>query len=602
MTNKQTQLEYELSEYKKSLNDKDKTILSLKKEVEELTKQLNDKTIENQLTKNAYLQMCESKFWKMTLPLQNVLDKFRGSHTFEETTTVNKEEKRKILNDGESIIILATVEAKYYCELICSILKERSISCEMFFEEPDHYKDQLYFVVCSEQWNHLPEKYIAIQLEQLYNTVNLSEKYLDQLLNSELILDYSTFNIHYIKNKSAYGNRFYYVPFDVIENHEEQSDYKYDILCVYSQLTPRVEEIQNELKNIGKIKFIDLNQDSINEWIKESKVVIPMKWSEDALIDTNIIYQVLSKKTSLILCEKNDDGYEQDKLKDYISFADSKDDLIKQVKSVLENEKLFLELKEKQDKYGKNTKNQFVYFFYRFLLAFDCISFDEFYDRCSNLITFEGNRICLSLPEDVDRRNEFTKDNQYGFEFFPGLRHTRGWTGCGMSYKFIMKKAKELGLKELIVCEDDVFFPNDFKNNFDDCLKYLHVNYDWDIFQGIMADVGNVTIQSVVKEENQTFVELDHMMSMVFNIYTSSMFDRIIAWDEKNDDLKTNTIDRALESKDLKVLTTLPFLVGHKEDLKSTIWGFDNTEYKDWIQRSSDKLEQLVKEKLMNDK
>ena len=81
---------------------------------------------------------------------------------------------------------------------------------------------------------------------------------------------------------------------------------------------------------------------------------------------------------------------------------------------------------------------------------------------------------------------------------------------------------------------------------------------------------------------------------MVFNYYKSHMFDRVISWDETDANQLTNTIDRALESKDLKVVTTVPFLVGHKEDLKSTIWGFENTEYTDWIHRSSEKLQKLV--------
>ena len=51
----------------------------------------------------------------------------------------------------------------------------------------------------------------------------------------------------------------------------------------------------------------------------------------------------------------------------------------------------------------------------------------------------------------------FDKDNLYGFTFFPGLKHKLGWVGCGMSYKFILKKAAEQGLERILVCEDDVY-------------------------------------------------------------------------------------------------------------------------------------------------
>ena len=603
MNTKDKQQEWLISHYKNVVIDKDETVFSLKKEIddlnreiEKLSKALNDKTIENQLTKNAYLQISESKFWKMTLPLQNLLDKCRGNQ--KEKVDIPEEmllEKKKLLNKGDSVIIMATLESKYYCELIQSRLNDIGISCSILDEEPEEYEDLLYFVVCSEKWNHLPGKYTAIQLEQIYNSTNLTEKYLNELLNSIAVLDYSTMNIHYFKSKSVYGNKFYYVPFEASDK-SISNEYEYDVLGTYYELTPRVESLMNELEDICKTEFIDLTKEDISEYISKAKIVIPMKEYEDSLLDTNTIYQTLSNKASIVIAETCEDVYEQEKLKDYISFVDS-EEIIETVKELLKDDQKYIETLKKQNRYFCNEKDAFSYFFYRFLLAYECISFDEFYDLCSDFISFSGNRICLSLPEDVDRRNEFTKDNQYGFEFFSGLRHTRGWTGCGMSYKFIMKKAKEQGLKELIVCEDDVFFPQDFSKRFNSCLDYLHNNDEWDIFQGIMADIGDVTIKSVVEENDQTFVELDHMMSMVFNIYKSDMFDRIIAWDETDDTLKTNTIDRALESKDLRVLTTIPFLVGHKEDLKSTIWGFDNTEYVDWIQRSSEKLRKLVEEK-----
>ena len=48
--------------------------------------------------------------------------------------------------------------------------------------------------------------------------------------------------------------------------------------------------------------------------------------------------------------------------------------------------------------------------------------------------------------------------------------------------------------------------------------------------------------------------------------FACKMFARIIMWDERNDDVNTNTIDRALESLELRAVCTNPFLVGHKEN------------------------------------
>ena len=84
------------------------------------------------------------------------------------------------------------------------------------------------------------------------------------------------------------------------------------------------------------------------------------------------------------------------------------------------------------------------------------------------------------------------------------------------------------------------------------------------------------------------------MISMVFNIYDKSVFELIASWDNMNRNVNTNTVDRYLEDKQLRVLTTCPFLVGHKEDLCSTIWGQQNTIYTQLIENSSIKLREIV--------
>ena len=151
-------------------------------------------------------------------------------------------------------------------------------------------------------------------------------------------------------------------------------------------------------------------------------------------------------------------------------------------------------------------------------------------------------------------------------------------------------------MKEILICEDDVLFPPDFEKRWHSCIKYLSEQKEWDIFQGLMSDVGKVKIHHVDHEYDQTFVHLDHMISTVFNYYRSSIYDLLINWDETNADVQTNTIDRALEVKDLNIIATTPFLVGHKEELNSVIWGFNNSQYKEMIAKSSKKLEILVKE------
>lgn len=600
MLKKENQKDYEIDFQRKIINDKDSYIFSLRKQVEDLSKKLEDKTIENQLTKNAYMEMSESKFWKMTLPLQNMMDKIRSFRHEEVAVNESVAVDKHLIEKGDHVLILSTESALFYCLNIQKQLEQFGVQCEILREEPVEYLDELYFVVCSDQWKQLPKKYIAIQVEDLCTNISFSQKYLDQLLGAIAVFDCSTMNIQYFKSHSSYGNRFYYVPADFqLLDQQDTDEEMIDVLCVGNENSPRCKAWIQEVSKYWNVCFVDpslIRDSEFVEKVKQSKIVLNLHAFDASILETSHLYEILSYGNAILISESSVDSYEEDRLKDIVMWIEPSNytDAISKITYWLENDEVRKKQIHKNFELLKAKKNDFIYYFYRFLLAFDCISFDEFYECAGNYISFGGSRICLSLPEDVERRNAFLKDNQYGFELFAGLRHTRGWTGCGLSYKFIMKKAKEQGLSDILICEDDVLFSEDFEARFSNVMQYLDEHNDWDVFQGVIADVGDVEIQNVEECNEETIVYLNHMVSMVFNYYKSHMFDRVISWDETDANQLTNTIDRALESKDLKVVTTVPFLVGHKEDLKSTIWGFENTEYTDWIHRSSEKLQKLV--------
>lgn len=600
MREKISQNKWLIDQQRKSIESKDEQILALKKQMEDLSKKLKDKTIENQLTKNAYMEMSESKFWKMTLPLQNMMDKIRSFRHEEVVVDENVAVDKHLIEKGDHVLILSTESALFYCSNIQKQLEHFGVQCEILKEEPVGYLDALYFVVCNDQWKQLPKKYIAIQVEDVCTNTSFSQKYLDQLLGAIAVFDCSTMNIQYFKSHSSYGNRFYYVPADYqLLDNEETDEEMFDVLCVGCETSPRCQEWIQEVSKYWNVCFVDPRLISDSEFVEkvmQSKIVLNLHAFDASILETSRLYEILSYGNAILISESSVDSYEEDRLKDIVTWIEPSDycEAISKITYWLKNDDVRMKQVHKNRELLNAKKNDFAYYFYRFLLAFDCISFDEFYECAGSYISFGGSRICLSLPEDVERRNAFLKDNQYGFELFAGLRHTRGWTGCGLSYKFIMKKAKEQGLSDILICEDDVLFPEDFEARFSNVMHYLKQHEDWDVFQGVIADVGNVEIQNVEECNEETIVYLNHMVSTVFNYYQSHMFDRVISWDETDANQLTNTIDRALESKDLKVVTTVPFLVGHKEDLKSTIWGFENTEYTDWIQRSSEKLQKLV--------
>lgn len=236
------------------------------------------------------------------------------------------------------------------------------------------------------------------------------------------------------------------------------------------------------------------------------------------------------------------------------------------------------------------------YYFYRFALACGIISYSQFWNFTHEMITLTSSQLCLSLPEQQFRRNDFIYDTKnYSFALFDGLRHELGWVGCGLSYKYLFCLAKKHNLPYLIICEDDVEFFANFSLQLQQINAFLNaINYH--IFSGLIADLNPLAkIRQLYLFNNQQFIELDKMTSMVFNIYHSLIYNHVIDWDETNLDRDINAIDRYIENlPNLKIITTLPFLVGHKEEHNSTVWGVQNTHYCDIIAESAKRLQEKI--------
>ena len=85
-------------------------------------------------------------------------------------------------------------------------------------------------------------------------------------------------------------------------------------------------------------------------------------------------------------------------------------------------------------------------------------------------------------------------------------------------------------------------------------------------------------------------------MSMVCNIYAPAALACIAAWDESNKDADTNTIDRWLQAAGLRAVLTLPFLVQHREDQNSSLWGISNEGYSQMIAQTEAELAHMADE------
>lgn len=532
-------------------------------------------------------------------PFWFIASKFKRKHSFGGFMSADMAFEK--LKDCKRIDIIVIQHTLYIAELLQGILLSAGIECEIHLKEPDEFKDIPYIMICPQNFKRFPPLYIAFQMEQTINPRWLTDDYINILHNAYAVFDYSMVNIEYFSNDPLLAGKLYYMPIDVcaerIKNNNPCEEKEYDVLFYGA---PFIDRRQAFLKPIGEkynLKVIcTMFGEELYKEMRKAKIVINAHYYENALLETTRLYETLSASDCLIVSEASGDKKEEQALKDIVDFTSvgNVDEALERIEYWLTNEQ------ERKKKVAENLAtlksraNATKFFLYRFLLANDRISFDAFYNAVGNFINFTSDRVCLSLPESVTRRKAFDTDNKYGFEFFPGLKHKLGWIGCGMSYKFMLKKAAEQNLDKILICEDDVYFPPEFEEKFKKVLDFTNQHNDWNIFSGIMADVGRVKILNYQNKDDVDFVYLDKIISMVFNLYDKSAFNMIADWDELNRNVHSNAIDRYLENKKLSVLTTCPFLVGHKEDLSSTIWGQQNTIYTQLIADSSKKLEEMT--------
>ena len=546
---------------------------------------------------------------KIVQKLKDHFAKSKNSNSAEVEIAKNQIDKFFDYGEFTQMGIITMPHTMFIAKLIEKELERLSIESVISVGEPETYLDIPYIIVCPQFVHNFPPVYIAFQMEQTVSSRWFNQEYFVRMQNSCAIFDYSLNNVEFF-HKREYRDitsRVYYLPIDYYSDFEEpQKDLEkeYDVIFYGdANSCARRREILDELSKHFSVKICSevFGQDVYKE-IRKAKVMINIHYYEGALLETTRLYETLSLNTCVIVSEKSDIAYESDRLENIVDFVD-----IGNVEQMKERISYWVTHDTERNKKVKENKkilterpNAFSFFFYRFLLAYDRISFDKFYYLAGDYVQLHTNRICLSLPESVQRRKSFDLDNKYGFECFPGLRHLKGWVGCGLSYKMIFTKALEAGMDEIMICEDDVIFPDNFSMQLDKIMTYLHRKKTWSLFSGIMADVGKVKVLGCDKQDNLSILHIDHMISMVFNIYNKSMFNYFCNWNERNRDVYKNAIDRYLENKELSVFVQVPFLVGHKEELNSSVWGFSNIEYSQLIQNSEKKLLDLVEQSSKN--
>ena len=390
------------------------------------------------------------------------------------------------------IVILTTHHCEYIARAMRGALERVGIAAEIIFERPvGGYADVPHFVICPQMFPVLPGFYVAFQMEQSVSSRWFTDDYLSRLENSFAIFDYSTRNISFLKDKGLSLKQVYYLPVGHLPGLSASlppgaDTHDYDVVFYGDANNERRQAYLNELRKHCRVRVVsEVFGEELYRILSGAKLVVNIHYYAGALLETTRVWECLSLG-KLVVSERSTDMEDHGELQGLVDFVDIDDipAMVDRVRYWLGHEP------EREERVLANQAaitagfNRFDYFFHRFLLATDNISFDEFWREAGHKYRLQIGSPVPQSAQYTDRTLDFARDNQYGFSLFPGLRHGKGWLGCAMSYKYMVMLAREHGLDRVTICEDDVEFPADFEAACTSIDAYLSApGARWDIFR-----------------------------------------------------------------------------------------------------------------------
>ncbi len=443
--------------------------------------------------------------------------------------------------------------------------------------EEDKESDDYYIIIYNSfNKSFLPKFYIMYIVEQETSNNFKDNKYLNMINKSNILWNFNI-NIKTKPEKYPFLN-YYYLTCPYVYQYKEYNDnIQYDIFF-YGAYNERRNIILTEISKKYNIKIgFDIIGSERDDLIKKSKIILNLNYNDNVILETHIINEILnSNKIIISELPAKQDWYNVKLYKKSVIFIDEIKDDLSNINLLYEQlDKYLNNINEYNKQIKLNTANNKIistnsqFNFIKLLLSLNMdINHKIDYHLIPNTI------YCLHLIETPFRIDAFNKQtNKPDVEIFPAVKYNPGWIGCALSYVNLIYNAKRCNLDKITICEDDCRFPDNFQTIYNNINYALNKINKWDIFVGCIADLHeNTIINNVYKYKDITFIEINKMTSMVFNIYNNSCFDTIINWDVNNLNKETNTIDRYIEVANLKIITTYPYCFDCL-NVDSTLWG-----------------------------
>lgn len=497
--------------------------------------------------------------------------------------------------------IMATPHTLFVAHLIASRLRAQGWEADIMTHAPSGFPHKMYVVICPQMFKLLPpgQKRIIYQMEQSVSSRWFTAQYFKMLENSLATLEYALVNIEFMAGKGVAYPQVHYVPVgaDAAYMSNMPAVEKTCDVLFYGDAnsSPRRREMLATLRQHFDVRTCSeiFGLDMVEE-IRRARIVINLHYYENALLETTRIQECVSLSVPVV-SETAQDQADYPELTGAVTFFDQGDEqaMIEAVRGALTQPAK----PGAVENAAIRGSERFAFMFDRFLVAIGLLPPSKLMDDELPL-PHDTLRIALSMPETIARRRIFEANRPENCAMFDGVRLRPGWIGCGLSYSSLGHHALKHGIRRLTVLEDDVLLPADFEDKIRTIESYLDVREgQWDVFAGIIACIHpDVKVLRVETFQGMHFMTIDKMTSMVCNIYSEKALRLLASWNPDHRDGQTNTIDKYLERQtSLRVVVALPFLVGHREEAHSTLWGIQNTHYRQLIAESEQALRVLAK-------
>ena len=524
------------------------------------------------------------------------------------------EQQLSIASDGARHVgVMATPHTLFVAHLLAQALHKAGITVDVMTEPPaEGFGLDGYFVVCPQMFKHLPpgEKRIVFQMEQSVSPRWFTPEYLHTLENSLAVLDYAQANLQFLEKRGIAYPHTFLVPVggfagygDYLRHNNLQPqgvDAPCDVLFYGDANAPRRQQLLEAVGERFQLRIVgNLFGPELHRAIASARVVVNLHYYEGALLETTRIYECLSLGVPVV-SETSADQAEHAALDGAVRFVPVGDlpALLQALDEVLHvSSQQSAAAQSDREAAVEASQARFEFMLYRMLLARRWLDYTQF-QALTSTTPLPGPRLALSLPETTARRAMFVSHQMPGVQVFDGVRYSPGWIGAALSYKYLAQQALAAQWPQLEVMEDDVLFLPDYVEHKAVVDAYLaQRSGQWDVFVGLIAIMHPDTrVLGVERQGGLVFITIDRMISMVHNIYAPTVLRLLAQWDERHADPETNTIDRYLQTQSqLRVVTTLPFLVGHHEELHSSLWGIQNSQYAEIIAKAQSELEAKVR-------